>query len=136
MTAVRLNQLPLQSIVQRFFSPIEQVHSADSSFAPRVNVIEDANHYLIAVDLPGVAPETVEIVVEQGQLIVRGERATQVQGNVLRSETLSGKFSRSFNLPETVNPESIVAASKHGVLEISLPKVEKPSARRISVQAH
>jgi len=48
---------------------------------------------------------------------------------------VSGKFVRTFTLPDNVQSDAIKAAFKDGVLELTIPKIAKQEPRRIEVQA-
>jgi len=48
---------------------------------------------------------------------------------------VTGKFVRTFTLPENVATDQINAKFKDGVLELTIPKIAKPEPRRIEVQA-
>jgi hypothetical protein len=101
-------------------------------------VREDKEHLTITVDLPGVKPEDVKISVEGQVLTVRGEKrqvSEQTDERWHRYERSYGSFERSFTLPSTVDADRIQATAEHGVLTISLPKIEKAKPREIPVKA-
>lgn len=108
------------------------------AWRPAVDIREEAERFVLHADLPGVEPAAIEISLEDGVLTLRGERhsATEETGDGFRrSERLTGSFQRRFTLPDTADAEGIQARSTHGVLEIVIPKLAKPQARRITVQA-
>jgi len=110
--------------------------SADA-WVPRVDIREEAGRFLILADLPGVDPKTIEINMDKGVLSVSGERRADenlAEGRSSRIERVQGAFHRRFALPDSANPEGIVATGKHGVLEISIPKRPETTPRRIEVQ--
>lgn len=110
--------------------------SADA-WVPRVDIREEAGRFLILADLPGVDPKTIEINMDKGVLSVSGERRADenpAEGRNTRVERVQGAFHRRFALPDSANPEGIVATGKHGVLEISIPKRPETTPRRIEVQ--
>lgn len=95
--------------------------------------------YDIAMELPGVAQEDVELTVDADVLTVRGEKRTQSEkkGDTWYfSERQYGTFRRSFRLPENADGQSASARMVEGVLHISVPKKapDTPeSARRIEI---
>ncbi|MGR3624085.1 Hsp20/alpha crystallin family protein [Pseudophaeobacter sp.] len=95
--------------------------------------------YDIAMELPGVAQEDVELTVDADVLTVRGEKRTQSEkkGDTWYfSERQYGAFRRSFRLPENADGQSASARMVEGVLHISVPKKapDTPeSARRIEI---
>ena len=109
---------------------------ATSRWIPAVDILEETGRFLILADIPGVAPEEIEITMENGVLTLRGERKDAAAHNVegaKRVERVCGTFYRRFALPDGVDAERISAHGKHGVLEVSIPKVEKAKQRRIEV---
>lgn len=98
------------------------------AFRPPVDLIEQADRYLVRVDLPGVAPVDVDVEVEAGLLVVRGERRSDSaipSDAYLRVERPQGPFAVEVTLPDSVNEESIEASHRGGVIEIVLPKREE-----------
>ena len=111
---------------------------ATSDWVPAVDIKEEADRYVIHVDVPGVDPKNIEVHMEHGVLSIKGERESeskQEQENYKRVERVRGSFFRRFTMPDTVNSDSVSATSKNGVLEISVPKQEKPQPTRIKVES-
>ena len=106
---------------------------------PATDVIEQANGYLIALELPGVQPRAVEVVFEQNTLTVRGTKAPTVQPTedtelrIYTAERVSGAFERSFRLPEHVDGECNSATFQNGVLSITVPKKPASQPRKIAI---
>jgi len=96
---------------------------------------------MIALDMPGVDPSTVDINFEQNVLSVRGEKtfglesAKNADVRVHAAERVSGKFERSIRLPEFVDAEHISAEQKHGVLYVTVPKAKAALSRKIAIKA-
>jgi HSP20 family protein len=104
--------------------------------APAVDIREEENRYLLSADIPGVDRENIEIVVENGVLTLKGERAgeTGTNGQEYRHrERVHGTFMRQFTLPETVDTQNISATVKDGVLDVVIPKQAKPQPTRITI---
>lgn len=107
------------------------------SWMPAVDVLEEKDAVRIAIELPGVKPEDVQITVENRILTVRGQKhqaAQEQTERVHRFERTWGAFERSFTVPETVDTDRVSAAYEHGVLTVSLPKVERAKPRQIQVE--
>jgi HSP20 family protein len=96
---------------------------------PRVEVSEQADGYLLRADLPGVAPQDIEITTEDGVLSLKAERKSGVDTAV------AVQLQRRFSLPQDADIEQISARSQHGVLEIRIAKLAKLQPRRIQVAA-
>lgn len=111
---------------------------ATSHWRPAVDIKEEADHFLITADLPGVDPEDIEITMDADVLTLKGERQSEVREEkegYKRIERVSGTFYRRFSLPDTADAERIEATGKNGVLEITLPKHEKLQPRKIGVKS-
>lgn len=106
--------------------------------APNVDVHEDAGHYVVRVDLPGVPPADIEVTADRGVLAIRAERRAEPREGTTghaRVERFAGRFVRRFMLPEDADAGEIAARSEHGVLELTIRKRPRPEPRRISVAA-
>ncbi len=91
---------------------------------PPVDVLEDENHVIIVVALPGVSIEGIEMVYESGALIVRAQRRIPFAGSAgaLRCiEIPYGLFERRILLPET-GLENVTSELRNGCLTIQLRK--------------
>jgi HSP20 family protein len=103
-----------------------------------VDILEEANQFVLHVDLPGVDAKAVEITSDQGVLTIRGQREDsrkQSQEGFRRVERIHGEFQRRFSLPETADVENIKAKAVNGVLEVSIPKLAQVQPRRVMVEA-
>lgn len=111
---------------------------ATAEWAPAVDIKEDEDKFVIQADLPGVKPEDIDISMENGVLTIKGEKSTEAKTekeNYKRVERTYGSFYRRFSLPDTANAEAISAKSRHGVLEIVIPKREAVKPKKINVAA-
>jgi len=105
-------------------------------WTPRIDLIETDEHYGLRADLPGIAKEDVSITVENGQLIIRGERKHETMTedeDVVRSERAFGRFHRMLRLPQTVDQNKIEATFEDGVLSVELPKTEASKPKKIDI---
>lgn len=104
---------------------------------PDVDVLESGNEVFVLVDLPGIDPQSVEILLAGNLLTVKGRSPAvepAVGTAVHRRERPAGDFERTLPLPAAVNPEQVSADSKLGVLTIRLTKVVVAAARQIPIQ--
>ena len=123
-----------------FNNNLTDVIGADGTVSqPSVNVIETEENFRIEVAAPGLAKEQFEVNIDDNVLTVSAEtkkEEEETSDKYTRREFSYSSFNRSFNLPETVKPESISAAYENGVLLLTLPKREeaKPQpARKIEI---
>lgn len=104
---------------------------------PVTDVAEYDGEYAVVAELPGVKKEDVKISVENRTLTLKGERKHYgfPEGTrVLRHETHTQPFVRSFVLPEEVDVNQISAEMKDGILRIRLPKAEQARPREINIR--
>ncbi|MCL7420503.1 MAG: Hsp20/alpha crystallin family protein [Methylobacter sp.] len=109
---------------------------ATAEWAPAVDIKEENDKYVLQADLPGVKPEDIDLSMEEGVLTIRGEKKTEAKTereNYKRVERTYGSFYRRFSLPDTANADGISAKSRHGVLEIVIPKREAVQPKKINV---
>jgi HSP20 family protein len=130
-----MNRLFEESFVR---SPLWWREPRESNLSLPVDLVETDDNLVIRTDLPGLAPEDVEINITDHTLTIKGEFETEEEGerdNVHVRERRYGKFHRSVLLPTTVDTEAAEAEFEKGVLKIMLPKEEAAKPRRISVTA-
>ncbi len=105
------------------------------TFSPTADVRETEDAYVLEFDVPGMSEKDIEVVVEQSQLTLRGERKAMEAKSYSRQERSFGRFERAFHLADDVDATRIEASAKNGVLTVKLPKAEKAKPRAIAVKA-
>ncbi len=111
-----------------------------SLWAPEVDVSEEGNQLRVCVDLPGISKDNVKIDVQEGALVIEGERREErtaggEEQGFRRSERHYGSFYRAIPLPDYVDTEKAEAHMKEGVLNITLPITEeRKRGRRLEIQ--
>ena len=132
----------LQQRVARLFeealsrSAGADAESASGSWRPPLDLYEESTRYVMRCDLPGIESAEVQLQVENGRLLVRGERPADTgvaREAFLRVERPYGPFSIQIALPPSVDPREIRATQRNGVLEIVLPKRREAGPSRIEV---
>jgi HSP20 family protein len=103
-----------------------------ADWTPAADIYETETGYAIALDLPGITREAVEIDVDDNRLVVKGNRV--VEESKHRAERPRGKFMRSFSIPGSVDQAGIGAEYKDGVLKIRLPKRQEQKAQKIAIK--
>ena len=104
-----------------------------ADWTPAADIYETETGYLIAIDLPGIDREALEIDVDENRLIVRGTRPIS-ESRQHRSERPRGKFLRTFSVPSSVDQGKIGAEYKEGVLQIRLPKRGEQKSKKIDIK--
>jgi HSP20 family protein len=106
------------------------------SFVPPVDVYEDDQNVVLKMEVPGINQNDIDVQLENNVLTVRGERKfekEEKEENFQRIERRYGSFSRSFSLPNSVDPEKVNASYDNGVLSITLAKRAEAKPKQIKV---
>jgi HSP20 family protein len=133
------NLIALQQELDRFFENPRGVDLGLSGRGvfPPVNIFSDKEGYVVRLEIPGVAPDQLRIDTEGRTLTISGKREDGNVGDASfhRRERDIGEFSRSLQLPESLDLSRADAAYKHGVLTVRVPKKEEAKPRQITVKA-
>jgi HSP20 family protein len=110
------------------------------NWVPAVDIYEnDKQEVVIKAELPEVNREDINVTFENNVLTLKGERKVEKdtkREQFQRVERHYGSFTRSFTLPNTVDPSRIAASYKDGVLTIVLPRREEAKPKQISVDVN
>jgi len=104
---------------------------------PPADIHEEAERLVIRVELPGMTREDIDVTVEDGSLILRGERKLDPglrPEDFHRLERSYGPFLRSFRLPPQINHEAIQAEMHDGILVVSIPRAAGGGGSKVRVQ--
>src|ERR1044072_7137119 len=104
-----------------------------ADWTPASDIYETESGYLIAMDLPGIDREALEIDIDDNRLVAKGTRPI-VQPRPHRTERPRGKFLRTYSVPGSVDQGRIAAEYKDGVLQISLPKRTEQKPKKIDIK--
>ena len=108
-------------------------------WSPTLDVYNEGGSTVIKVELPGVKKEDIDLSIEQGDLIIQGERKSEErteETNYVRMERSYGSFYRRLPLPKGATEKDISATQADGVLEVRIkhPESERESAKRIPIK--
>lgn len=126
--------LELRKAFDRAFADAQNGGTARPFARPALDVIERENDIVARLDLPGVAPENVNIEIKEGVLTISTEvssNETQEQANFTYRERYQGSYQRQLRLSDTIDAEKVEASFENGVLTLTLPK--KPEAQPIRI---
>jgi HSP20 family protein len=122
------------------FRELDRMASAllDTRQGPRLmpmDLYRDGDHYVLAADLPGIDPGSVDIDVDGQLLTIRAERTLRSAEGVkwLARERQSGSFLRQLNVGQGVDTEHISASYENGVLLVTIPVSERAKPRKVEV---
>ncbi|MFI6467237.1 Hsp20/alpha crystallin family protein [Streptomyces sp. NPDC050538] len=101
-----------------------------------MDAYREGDEYVIALDLPGVAKDAIDVDVERNMLTVKAERRPVAKADDVQmelSERPLGVFSRQLVLADTLDTERITADYEAGVLTLRIPIAERAKPRRITI---
>jgi HSP20 family protein len=130
-TFSRLSDLR-EELDRLFESPSRLVNG----WAPAVDLYEDKDSFTVTAELPGLKREEIDVSLNEGALVISGERKTEQkfdEAETHRVERYYGRFQRSVVLPASVKTDQIAAQYKDGVLTVTLPKSEEAKPKQIEI---
>ena len=136
-----LNTLDRMLTLDRVFDQAFGNSLGSRVWVPAMDVAEKRDAYVVQAELPGVAPDQVDVSFEKNVLTIRGTKPASFDATaegelrIFAAERVSGSFERSVRLPEFVDAERISASFNNGLLTITVTKAEAAQPRRITVQA-
>lgn len=106
--------------------------------SPVAEASQGEDGYKISIELPGVAEEDIELMVEDGVVQIKGEKKSEREEKTETwyfSERQFGSFSRSFRLPSDADEAAVQAEIKDGVLTVQVPKkkTEAAASKRVPI---
>jgi HSP20 family protein len=106
-----------------------------SGWTPALDLYQNNDNIVAVVELPGMRKEDIEISLQDGTLIISGERKeeTSQENGATRTERCTGKFRRSITLPTRVDANKVSATYKDGILTVTLPKAEEAKPKQIQI---
>jgi HSP20 family protein len=118
--------------------PLRRLFQTPTAWAPRMDVYQKNGELVVQAELPGVKKEDVQVAIEDGDLVIRGERKAESEvkeEDYYRLERSTGTFYRRLPIGGDVKPEQIKAHFADGVLEVTVPTPEttKPAATTIPI---
>jgi len=121
-----------------FIRPPSPIADLATAWAPRVDVFEKNGDIVVKAELPGVKREDVKLSIDDGDLVIEGERKAESEvqeKDYYRMERAVGSFYRRLPLPTGVKAEQVQASFADGVLEVRIPKPAEatPTAQPISI---
>lgn len=130
--------------VDRFFdwtTPVRSLRGEVDTkmLVPTMDVLSRGDDMVVRVELPGIDPSAVDISVTEGMLSITGERSEEhetTDEDYMLRESSWGRFERRIGLPKGVDPDTLHADFKDGVLEVTIPgakAIEEPKTHHIAI---
>lgn len=130
----------MNRVMDTVFEPLTRVGAPGmrvrvQPFRPNVDVIEEDEDIRIIVEVPGMSPDDLAVMVTQQSVVIRGEKKQeQIEGKgVHRAERAYGPFRRVIPLPGDVDKDNVQATFKNGILTVILPK-SKEAVKKVAIR--
>ena len=130
-------------------SELEEISENDESLEAKEEWLEDAegeltvdvhqNEHAIIIKtmVAGVEPSDLEVTVNRDMVTIRGKRENEHETkdeDYFHKELYWGSFSRTIMLPCEVEPEEAVAKEEHGLLTVTIPKIDKHKQMKVKIK--
>jgi len=125
-----------EGLFEDFFGADRMLGRSEGYWYPAADIKENADAYKVVMELPGLSREDVQISLEDGVLIVKGEKKSEKEekeGDYTYYERRFGKFERMFRINSDIKTDKVDASFKNGVLTIELPKAETAKPKQIAI---
>lgn len=103
-----------------------------------IDVFQNKDSIIIQTMVAGVKPENLEISITREMVTIRGHREeteSRNEDDYFFRELYWGNFSRTIVLPQEIEPEEATATEKHGLLTLTLPKINKEKMAKVKVKS-
>ena len=107
----------------------------DANVFPPLNIFEEKNSLIVKAEIPGVGVQDIEVSLEGETLTLQGTRKKNDDDRLSfhRREIERGNFSRAVSLPIKVDPDSVSAKLKNGILTVTISKADEVKPRQVSI---
>ncbi len=122
----------MSNMLRKFNRDLESFDSDVASFSPKVELKEKEKGYVVRAEIPGMKENDINVTLKDNSLVLEGERKSESEEEkegYYSSEFSYGSFYRAIPISEEVNPDTVKASYKNGILVVELEKV-KPSAHK------
>lgn len=133
--------MPLNNLSGHFRSLVNELLNEKSEIGcqnqvfPYCNLEWNEEKVVLTFEAPGVAKEDLDVQLHGDSVIVSGERKRSYEGEMIRSESFHGKFSRTIRLPYSVENEAKQAELKNGILTLVLDRKADTKPKKISINS-
>jgi HSP20 family protein len=127
------------SFVREPLGGVDWPLASEQGWTPAIDIAEDEKEITVRAEMPGMAPEDLDVSISGSQLVLAGEKreSTEKKGkDFYHAESRYGAFHRSIPLPAAVDAESVEAEYANGVLVIRLKKSPSAPVKRVDVKTN
>jgi HSP20 family protein len=103
---------------------------------PPINIFQRGDDFVAVIELAGVDRQNLQIEAKANAIRIFGQKSIDyAQGaSVHRRERVSGSFDRTVSIPVNIDPDSIRAEYREGVLALFIPRAERDKPRTIKIK--
>ncbi len=103
---------------------------------PNADVVETSEAYVLSLEMPGAAKESIALTLDNDVLEVRAEIGPHHRDGdtVLHRELRNTGYHRVFTLGKGIDRNTVDAVFEDGVLTVTLFKTPETAARTITIQ--
>jgi HSP20 family protein len=146
MANLLVRREPFGSLLDEFFNdffvrtglPAARSTELPSAARARMDVVDKNDRYEVAVDLPGVKKEDIQVTIEGNRVAIAAETKSEKEfkegERLIHSERYAASYARSFELPAEVTEQGAEAAFENGVLRLTLPKRATVASKRLAIR--
>jgi len=146
MANLLVRREPFGSLLDEFFNdffvragaPVARSAELPSAVRARMDVVDKNDRYEVAVDLPGVKKEDIQVTIEGNRVAIAAETKSEKEvkegERLIHSERYAASYARSFELPAEVTEQGAEAAFENGVLRLTLPKRATVTGKRLAIR--
>lgn len=116
---------------------LANIHAPFEGKTPKVDMIDRDDEVVVKAELPGVDKKDLDISVTKNTVTIKGTTSheeKEEKGDYYRCEISRGEYSRTMTLPAEVYEDKAKAKFKNGILELTIPKVEKSKRHSVKVE--
>ena len=116
--------------------PTSFLSKSGVDLSPRIDISETDAAYKIEAELPGINQKEIDVKIDNNILTIKGKKEDikeEKEKNYHLRERYYGAFQRSISLPNNIELEKIKASFENGVLNISVPKNDKRTPKKIEI---
>lgn len=127
----------MQEEMNRLFNYYSPSRYKRAPSYPALNLWADEESVIVRAELPGIAPDDLDISVDNGDLTLSGRRERDElpeDTTYHRQERNYGSFTRTIRLPYKIEADDVEATMKNGVLTLTLPRAEEDKPKKIDIK--
>jgi HSP20 family protein len=129
----------LQTIMDSFFDDVRPMvyRQASSIIYPAINLEEYNDKYLISITIPGIDSSKIKIELADKTINIgylHEQKDINIESSIIREEYKHYSFSRTITLPRSVEPDSVAAIAKNGILNITISKSLESQPKIIKIE--